>query len=168
MLSDLHSTQSACDVAGRDLQTPDPTRVSARAGRTTPMGLRAGSTETSDGGCSFPSNSNLAITTYRHLGAMVIFSPALISQVLHCVVALMGRGLAGNCSSLCRAFRGLGRGLCPSLPILKTVSAVRPWCFSLQARGVTLTSPKSFCCTLNQSRHRTLLRSLCLICLLLQ
>ena len=90
VLSDLLSARSACDVAGRDLQTPDPTRVSARAGRTPSMGIRAGSTQTADGSCSCPSNSNLAIATCRHLGAMVIFSLALISQVLHCVVGLMG------------------------------------------------------------------------------
>jgi len=92
VLSDLLSARSACDVARRDFQTPDPIRVSARAGKTPSMGIIAGSTQTSDGSCSFPSNSNLAITTCRHLGNMVIFPLALISQVLHCVVAVMGVG----------------------------------------------------------------------------
>ena len=106
VLSDLLSARSACDVAGADLPTLEPTRVSARTGRT--MGIRAGSTETRDGGSSFPSNFNLPITTCRHLGARVMFSLSLISQVLHWVVSLVRGGLAGNCSSLCRAFRGLG------------------------------------------------------------
>ena len=51
------------------------------------MGIRAGSTQSSDGGSSLPSNFNLPITTCRHLGAMVMFSLALISQVLHWVVS---------------------------------------------------------------------------------
>ena len=74
VLSDLLSARSACDVTVRNLQTHDPISVSARAGRTLSMGIRAGSRQTSDGDCSFPSSFNLAITTCRHLGAMVIFS----------------------------------------------------------------------------------------------
>ena len=48
VLSDLLSARSACYVAARDLQTPDPTRVSARAGRTPCMGIKDGYTQTSD------------------------------------------------------------------------------------------------------------------------
>ena len=108
MLNDLLSAQSARDVAGADVLTLDPTRVNVRAGRTPSIAIRAGSTQTSDGGSSLPSNFNLAITTCRHLGARVMFSLALISQVLHWAVSLKMEGLAGSCSSLCRAFHGLG------------------------------------------------------------
>jgi len=105
------------------------------------MRIRARSTETSDGGSSFPSNSNVSITTYRHLGGMVVFSLALICRVLHCVVALIGGGMAGNCSSLCRAFRRLVEACDHLHPSLK-FCAVRPFRVSIQTRGVTLTSPK--------------------------
>ena len=54
----------------------------------------------------------------------------------------MGGGPAGNCWILRHVFLRLVSGLCPSLPFSKTVSSVRLWFFSVQTRGVKLTSPK--------------------------
>ena len=99
VLNDPLSARSAGDVAGENLQPLDRTRVSARARKTPSMGIRASCTQTSDGGSSFPTNSNLAITFCRHLRTMVIFSLALISQVLHCVVAVVVEGCRGAACS---------------------------------------------------------------------
>ena len=117
VLSDLLSARSVCEVAGEVLQIFDAFRVSVRAGRTS-MGIRAGSTQTSDGCSSFPSSSNLAITTCRHLGAKVTFSLALISQVLHCVVALVREGWLGAARPYAVPSVGWIEGS-PSLPLLQ-------------------------------------------------
>ena len=141
VLSDILYARSICDVAGRDLQTPDSTRVRrGGAGRTPSIGIRAGYTQSGDGGC-FPSNSNLAITTCRHMRAMVRFSLDLINQVLHCVVALIGEGWLRTARSYAVPSVGRVEGCVPLYPF-ENCAAVSRWCFSLQARGVTLTSAK--------------------------
>ena len=118
------TTRPCCDFT-RDWRVLIPTRENTRAGGTPLMGIRPGSTQTSEWiFCPF-SKSSFPFAACWHRGATVTFSVALTSHDLLHRVVTSERGLCEECSSKRNSSRCVNWGLRPAFSSVNTVNAAR-------------------------------------------